>query len=139
VNTRPVLLRLSLLLVLLLVQCAPKAAPLSTLDRDVSHKIVRDLHSQEGVVIVDVRQEREYAEGHIPGAFLIPLDQLPERIDEIPQEGRVVLVCRSGNRSDQAFRFLKQRGFQNIQNMIGGMNAWVQAGYELAFCPGEDC
>ena len=83
------------------------------------------------MVLIDVREDSEYAEGHIPGATLIPLGQIPDRLDEIPTDKTVVAVCRSGNRSGQATDYLREQGFDNVHNMEGGMNAWSQAGYEI--------
>jgi rhodanese-related sulfurtransferase len=103
----------------------------SALPVDLTHETVQTLQVEEEIVVVDVRQPEEYAAGHIPGAELIPLNELPDRLDEIPQDERVVLVCRSGNRSNQAQRLLNDAGFDNVHNMLGGMNAWQQAGYEV--------
>jgi rhodanese-related sulfurtransferase len=102
-----------------------------TLSIDLSHETVQALHVRDKIVIVDVRQPGEYAAGHIPGARLIPLGELPDRLDEIPQDEHVVVVCRSGNRSGQAQRILAEEGFDYVHNMLGGMNAWQQAGYDV--------
>jgi rhodanese-related sulfurtransferase len=92
---------------------------------------VEELYRQDDVVILDVREDFEYEAGHIPGATLVPLGQIPNRLDEIPKDKTVIAVCRSGNRSGQATNFLRQQGFENVHNMTGGMNAWGQAGYEI--------
>lgn len=76
------------------------------------------------VIILDVRTPSEYAEGHIPGAKLIPLDQLPNRLNEVPKEGKVYVICRSGNRSSQATNFLRDNGFSNVFNVTSGMTSW---------------
>jgi rhodanese-related sulfurtransferase len=98
---------------------------------DIDVSAVEQLRSRDDVVLIDVRKDFEYIAGHIPGAVLIPLGQIPDRLDEIPQDKTVVAVCRSGNRSSQATNFLRQQGFDNIHNMQGGMIAWSQAGYEI--------
>lgn len=92
---------------------------------------VADIMSSTSVVIVDVREDYEYADGHIPGAVLIPLAELANRVDEIPVDLPVILVCRSGNRSGQAYDLLENQGFSNIHNMLGGMNDWTAAGYNV--------
>lgn len=76
--------------------------------------------------LLDVRQPEEYAAQHIPGATLIPLGELPGRIDEIEQyrNQEIIVICRSGNRSGQACMFLEMSGFANAKNMRGGMLAW---------------
>ena len=93
---------------------------------------VEQIRSRDDVLLLDVREDSEYAEGHIPGAVLVPLGQIPDRLSEIPKDKTVVAVCRSGNRSNQATEFLRQQGFDNVHNMTGGMNSWSQAGYEVA-------
>jgi rhodanese-related sulfurtransferase len=110
------------------------AEPVATtvpLDPNISHETVAALHAEGDVTVLDVREPGEYAAGHIPGALLIPLGELPDRLHEVPEEGPVVVVCRSGNRSGQASRFLRQQGFDNVHNMLGGMLAWQRAGYEV--------
>ncbi len=77
-------------------------------------------------ILVDVRQPEEHADEHIPGSILIPLGEIPERIDELePYRGQdIVLYCRSGNRSAQACMYLAANGFDNLFNLHGGMLTW---------------
>ena len=98
---------------------------------DINTQTVEQLRNRDDVVLIDVREDWEYAEGHIPGATLIPLGQVPDRLSEIPKDKTVVAVCRSGNRSGQATNFLRQQGFENVHNMQGGMNAWSQTGFDI--------
>ncbi len=80
---------------------------------------------QDGkAVIIDVRTPKEYQEGHIPDAPLIPLDQLESRIEEVPKDKRVLLICRSGRRSAQGTSLLRSKGFEQVENIEGGMLAW---------------
>jgi rhodanese-related sulfurtransferase len=111
-------------------QAAPAAAAinLQELPADIDTSTVDSLRNRDDVVILDVREDWEYAEGHIPGAVLLPLGSIPDRLSEIPQDKTVVAVCRSGNRSGQATQFLRQQGFENVHNMEGGMIAWGEAG-----------
>jgi len=85
---------------------------------------------QEGAFILDVRQPDEWEQGHIPGATLIPLGELDSRLDEVPQDQQVVVVCRSGNRSAQGRDILLDAGFTQVASMDGGMNSWQAMGYE---------
>lgn len=85
----------------------------------------------EGAFILDVRQPDEWTEGHIEGATLIPLDELGNRLNEIPKDSKVVVVCRSGNRSAQGRDLLLLNGFTQVTSMAGGMNAWVSAGFPV--------
>lgn len=86
----------------------------------------------EVAFILDVRQPEEWEQVHIPGAVLIPLGELPNRIQEVPQDQRVVVVCRSGNRSAQAADLLRSKGYDLVSSMAGGMNQWGAAGYDTA-------
>ena len=90
---------------------------------------------ENGAFILDVRTQEEWDAGHIPEATLIPLDQLPARINEVPQDQRVVVVCRSGNRSAQGRDILKQAGWTLVTSMAGGMNQWTAAGYDFITGP----
>lgn len=110
----------------------PLVAAEPTLAPTVSAATVAGLlEAGEEVVILDVREDWEFAEGHISGARWLPLQQIPRRLDEIPQAVPVILVCRSDNRSGQAYQFLRQQGFENVHNLQGGMLAWVEAGYAI--------
>ena len=75
-------------------------------------------------VIIDVRTPQEYQEGHIPDAALIPLNQLESRLDEVPKDQQVLLICRSGRRSAQGTSLLRSKGFDQVANIEGGMLAW---------------
>ena len=92
---------------------------------------VNALQGRDDVVILDVREQSEYDAGHIPGVTLIPLKDVPNRLNEIPKDKPVIVTCRSGNRSGQATDFLRQQGYTNVHNMTGGINAWQQAGYKV--------
>lgn len=74
--------------------------------------------------VIDVRTPDEYASGHIPGSELIPLQVIDGMSDELDKNGKYIIVCRSGNRSQQASDILVQKGFKQIYNMTGGMNNW---------------
>jgi rhodanese-related sulfurtransferase len=72
-----------------------------------------------------VRAPFEYEIAHIDGAKLIPLGELPERMDELDREGEIVAHCKSGMRSAQAVELLRQAGFTNVFNVAGGIDAWA--------------
>ncbi len=81
-------------------------------------------------VLIDVREPDEHAAVRAPGATLIPLGQLAQRLGELPQDKAtpVLVVCRSGSRSAAATDLLRQAGYGGTLNVSGGMNAWEQAG-----------
>ena len=87
---------------------------------------------EAGAFILDVREQEEWDQVHIPGATLIPLAQLPERLSEVPKDQEVVVVCRSGNRSQAGRDILLDAGFSQVASMNGGMNNWSEKGYPTA-------
>ncbi|HXH73234.1 MAG TPA: rhodanese-like domain-containing protein [Mariprofundaceae bacterium] len=94
-------------------------------------------HWQQGAnapipfLFLDVRTPEEYAAGHIPGAKLIPLPELPHRLNEVPKDRQVYVYCHSGKRSARAATLLGGQGFTNIENVVGGIVAWQGAGYPV--------
>ncbi len=89
----------------------------------------------QGAFILDVREPYEWEAVHIPGATLIPLGQLASRVSELPPDQEIVVVCRSGNRSQQGRDILKQAGFTQVTSMAGGMNQWQAAGFPVTSGP----
>jgi len=81
-------------------------------------------------VLIDVRQPDEFAEARVPAARLVPLAEVPLRLDEIPDGETVYLICRSGGRSLNAAQFLAQSG-REVVNVTGGTLAWIQGGHEV--------
>jgi len=80
--------------------------------------------SGEPFVLIDVREPSEYAESRIPGSVLIPLGDLPYRLEELDRSARYVMQCRSGMRSAKACLILQEAGFQRVQNLRGGILDW---------------
>lgn len=86
------------------------------------------LEANEAVIVVDVRTSEEFAhEGHIFSSRLLPLSYLRQRSDELPKDKPIVVVCRSGERSQVACEQLAALGFTDIFNLAGGIDAWQQA------------
>jgi rhodanese-related sulfurtransferase len=88
-----------------------------------------------GAYILDVRQPDEWNQAHIPNSTLIPLDQLADRMSELPKDQEIVVVCRSGNRSAQRRDILLEAGFTDVTSMAGGLNQWKAAGYPTVSGP----
>ena len=84
----------------------------------------------EGGYVLDVRQPDEYEAGHVPGATLIPLDQLGARIDEVPDDVELHVICKSGGRSAMAVQALTEAGYRAV-NVAGGTMAWIAAGHPV--------
>lgn len=82
-----------------------------------------------GSFMLDVRQPEEWEEVHIPGATLIPLGELSQRLSELPKDQEIVVYCRSGNRSQSGAEILAKNGFNSVTSMAGGINEWSAAGH----------
>ena len=88
------------------------------------------LTADPGAALVDVRQPDEYVEAHVPGARLIPLNDVPDRLADFPTDGDVLVICRSGGRSLAACDFLTANGVAAV-NVAGGTLAWIESGREV--------
>ncbi len=91
---------------------------------DVSVDEALQLWQNKEATLIDIRTPAEYRDGHIPGVVNIPLDELEKRLSEIPKDKKVVLICRTGNRSAQGTKMLRSKGFANVFNSTGGMSTW---------------
>ena len=95
----------------------------------------RELSDNGGVVLVDTREPHEYAEAHLDGGILLPPAEVAERIDEIAPDPsqRVILYCRTGNRSARAaYQLQEQLGYENVANVAGGIVLWQEHGLPVA-------
>ncbi len=86
----------------------------------------------QGAFILDVRQPEEWQQFHIPGATLIPLGELPNRLNEVPKDKEIVVVCRTGHRSAQGRDILLNAGFPMVTSMAGGVTQWQAQGLAIA-------
>ena len=82
---------------------------------------------RSGAMLLDVREDVEWARGHAPGATHIPMSELAERIGELPLDRLIACVCHIGGRSAAVAEALRRNGFQ-IVNVAGGMQAWASSG-----------
>jgi rhodanese-related sulfurtransferase len=81
--------------------------------------------------VLDVREGWEYRQGRVPGVMHIPLGELVARVDEVPRDRRVVVICGHGSRSLSAAEFLLQQGFEGVASVAGGTTAWAMSGREI--------
>ncbi|MBE9169676.1 rhodanese-like domain-containing protein [Pleurocapsales cyanobacterium LEGE 06147] len=90
----------------------------------------QQLERDSDLMVLDVRQKPEWNSGHIKEAKHITGAELPKRWQEVPQQKPVAVVCGSGYRSSVSASLLKSRGYRQIVNVLGGMSAWKNAGFE---------
>jgi rhodanese-related sulfurtransferase/molybdopterin-guanine dinucleotide biosynthesis protein A len=83
-----------------------------------------------GAPIIDVREDDEFAAAHVPGAHHIPLGQVVDRIDEVPRDGTVFVICARGGRSAKAVEHYRNQGIDAV-NVVGGTLAWIDAGQPI--------
>ena len=94
---------------------------------EIDVQSVKELQdSDESFLLLDVRQDEEYATAKIDGSLLIPMGELGQRLDELEpyRDQRIVVHCHHGGRSMQVTEALRSRGFDQVQNMAGGIDAW---------------
>lgn len=95
---------------------------------DVAPAAVDELMARDDApVLIDVRTPEEYAQGHLPGAVLIPHDQLASRLDEIPRDRWVLVYCRSGKRASAAEEVLQEAGYE-VRQVEGSWLRWEAEG-----------
>ena len=88
----------------------------------------------DGTPLVDVREVHEYLAGHVPGAILLPMSEIVERVDEVPADGTVYVICEMGGRSEKVVNWLRQQGV-DAYNVAGGTKAWAESGRDIVTGP----
>jgi rhodanese-related sulfurtransferase len=87
-------------------------------------KLKQRLDANDTLLLLDVREPNEFNYANIAGSTLLPLNQLPARLDELDKNQAIVAICHHGMRSMQAATFLAHSGFTDISNLQGGIDAW---------------
>ena len=82
------------------------------------------LDKGDKLVLVDVREEWEYSLAKLDGSILIPLGTLSQSLARLNRDSEIIAICHHGMRSADATNFLLQQGFQNVKNLVGGIDAW---------------
>jgi len=95
------------------------------------NQLRQGLTAQPAPFLLDVREPWEYEAGHVPGARLIPLAELEDRVNEVPRDRPILAICHSGQRSLAAAGYLIQLGYAAVSNVDGGTAAWVERGYPV--------
>jgi len=121
---------IALAAVVLIAAAVVLLIPKNTLPAEVDVGQAHEMY-QQGALLIDVRTQDEWDQAHIARSVLIPLDELPDRLSELPADQDIVVVCRSGTRSKEGVTILRQAGFSRATCMSGGIQAWVHAGYPV--------
>ena len=83
------------------------------------------------LIILDVRTVSEYEENHLETAINIPIDELQIRLDELNKKNKIIVYCRTGNRSSTAIEILIEAGYTEIYHMYEGISIWIQKNYPI--------
>ena len=114
-------------IIVLLTGCAQPSNSSAASYKQITQEEAKEMMAKDdGHIIVDVRRQDEYDEGHIPGALLIPNESITDKQpDELPDLNQIILVyCRSGRRSKEASQKLADMGYTNVYE-FGGINTWT--------------
>ncbi len=95
------------------------------------HELKRRLDRGEDLLVLDVRSEDEWQEGHIENAQHIYVGYLPEKLKEVPADRPIAVICSVGNRTSIAASVLLRAGYTDVFNLIGGMTAWTASGFPV--------
>ena len=94
-------------------------------DRITGQALAEEIENRAMLVVVDVRAEKEWQEGHLDGSINMPLHHLAERAAELPRDKSLVVHCKGGYRSSIAASILQQQGFEHVLDLVGGLDAWT--------------
>jgi len=106
---------------------APEVAVTAASDNETDTTVTelkKKIDAKEDFFLLDVREPNEYQIGRIPGSTLIPLGEVPQRVNEIPRDKEIIVHCKMGGRSAKAATFLRQQGFTRVKNLKGGILDW---------------
>lgn len=119
---------LSFAMVILFSGCGAKET--SSSDQGSAYQDIRAeelkamIDGKEDIILLDVREQYEFDDGHIAGSILIPTGQISRRINELDKNKTIVVICASGSRSAQVARYLVDNGFTKVKNLVGGIMSW---------------
>ncbi len=122
------------LIVYLIAAGGGGGAAASSMPREVSVDQAYEMYQQGDVFVLDVREQEEWDEYHASNTTLIPLGELPNRLSELPKDQEILVVCRSGNRSQEGRDILLNAGFK-ATSMAGGLKTWYSKGYPVEGAP----
>jgi phage shock protein E len=84
----------------------------------------RELDQKKGIMVLDVRTNKEYEQGHIPGSVHVQLSEIGDKVKKLKKDKELLVYCQNGNRSIWAIKRLMGMGYKNLYNLKGGYNAW---------------
>lgn len=125
-----IILAVALIIGTVLLIPSGQTAPEGSLSMEITVEQAAKLRDA-GAYMLDVREQTEWDQFHIPGATLIPLGSLPNELDKLPKDRTIVVYCRTGNRSASGRDILLKAGFTNVTSMAGGVTEWQSKGFPV--------
>ncbi len=122
---------IAVIIIALIALSGNQAASSTNLSAEINSAQAYQIYQANAAFFVDVREQSEWDSFHIPNTTLIPLGELPNRLNEIPKDKPIVVVCLSGNISVTGRDILKQAGYTNVTSMAGGLTDWKTQGYPI--------
>jgi len=119
---------LNIVLLLVMLPCLVAAATSRNVTPNDAHSMVG---KRDGLYLLDVRTPGEYQQARLEGAHLIPIDQLVNRLPELPKDRPILVYCAVGSRSAQVVSYLARQGYPEVYNLSGGIYSWAQKGYPI--------
>jgi len=118
----------SLLTLLVMLPVFVGAATAGNVTPDEAYSMINE---RDGLYLLDVRTPGEFQQARLDGARLIPIDQLVQRLPELPKGRPILVYCAVGSRSAQVVNYLARQGYLEVYNLYGGIYAWAQKGYPV--------
>jgi rhodanese-related sulfurtransferase len=119
-------------LAVIMIVVATIVSPAAAAVIDISARDAKALLDRnKSMYLLDVRTPREYGKGKLTGSVLIPIAELERRFAEVPKNRTILVYCAVGGRSQFAAHFLNKRGYQNVYNMIDGIDGWGRNGFPV--------
>ncbi len=127
---------ITVLLALLVAQgCSKSNSTQAAYTEITTEQLYQRIELGEKLLLIDVRTPEEYVGklGHVAGAKLLPLQEIDRWVKNLEdqKDQEIILICRSGNRSGVAARYLIEHGFKKVVNVVGGMRDWNQKGFPI--------
>lgn len=118
----------------------PGLAMVTSIDVDKSYKLIQKHDGDDDFVILDVRTQREYADGHLENAVNIDyyIDTFKDELNALDRDKTYLVYCETGGRSGKTLRIMQQLGFKNVYNMKGGYVSWQQKNYPVHDQPSKE-
>lgn len=93
-------------------------------------QVYQSMQNNEDFLLIDCREQMEWDMAHIEKSEFFPLSEAAERYSELPKDKKIIIVCRTGRRSQNLCEFLKNKGYNDVNNFAGGIVSWVSSGYD---------